>query len=65
MAHTLEIHRLTVNLTAEDLQTLQRITMTDALRLALQTEDYVYGTRQRGEKILVEKPDGSLREVIF
>jgi hypothetical protein len=65
------IRRLTVNLTEEDIQTLKRLaeakglTMTDTLRLALQTEAFIQERQQRGEKLLIEKSDGSLREVLF
>jgi hypothetical protein len=68
---TKRIHKLTVNLLESDMETLrnlaetQGITMTDALRKALATEDYIRDALRHRYKILVEKPDNTQRELVF
>ncbi len=41
------------------------ISMTEAIKIAINTEDYIQTQIEKGGKILVEKPDNTLREVIF
>jgi metal-responsive CopG/Arc/MetJ family transcriptional regulator len=63
--------RVNVSLPAEAISKLQEIsqrrgvTMTEAIRIAINTEDYLQNEIAKGGKIIVEKPDKSFREVVF
>jgi hypothetical protein len=39
--------------------------MTEAVRIAIKTEDYIEQQIESGGKILIEKPDKTMREVVF
>jgi metal-responsive CopG/Arc/MetJ family transcriptional regulator len=41
------------------------ITMTDAIRRAIYTETYIENEIQQDNKILIQKSDNTLREVVF
>jgi predicted RNase H-like HicB family nuclease len=41
------------------------ITMTDAIRRAIATEAYIESEIQEDNKILIQKSDNTLREVVF
>lgn len=41
------------------------ITMTDAIRRAIATEAYIESEIQQDSKILIQKSDNTLREVVF
>lgn len=41
------------------------ITMTDAIRRAIYTEAYIENEIQQDNKILIQKSDNTLREVVF
>ncbi|NJL51659.1 MAG: CopG family transcriptional regulator [Hydrococcus sp. SU_1_0] len=41
------------------------ITMTDAIRRAIYTEAYIDNEIQQDNKILIQKSDNTLREVVF
>ena len=67
-----ETHRVSVSLSETVLNKLKRIaiennvSMTDAIRIAIGTESYFQEEREKGAKILIERPDdGTLREVVF
>jgi hypothetical protein len=65
-----EMKKITVNLPLEQITFLQciaareGISATDVLRRAIQSERFFEDREQAGEKVLVEKTDGSFREVI-
>jgi hypothetical protein len=40
-------------------------TLTEALRQAIENSRYLYDAIEQGNKILVEKPDRDLREIVF
>lgn len=65
-------HRVSVSLSNSVLSKLKKIaiennvSMTDAIRIAIATESYFQEERDKGAKILIERPnDGTLREVVF
>lgn len=47
------------------LATSQGITQNEALRKAIATEGYLQKEIAQGTKVLLQKPDGEIREVIF
>jgi hypothetical protein len=63
--------RMSISLTgdaAEMLKSLaesQGITQNEALRKAIATEAYLFQERQKGSKVLLQKSDNEIREVIF
>jgi hypothetical protein len=63
--------KLTVNLPEPVFEILEAIAeerhtnMTEALKVAISTEEYVRRILREGGKILVERSDGSVREVEF
>lgn len=69
---TSETHRVSVSLSQAVLNKLKKIaeennvSMTDAIRIAIGTESYFQEEREKGAKILIERPDDdTLREVVF
>lgn len=67
----MESTKATFNLPNEDITELKRLaalrgtTVTAVLRQAIATEAFVNNELQNGSKLLVEKPDGRLRELVF
>jgi Ribbon-helix-helix protein, copG family len=63
--------RVNVSLSEETIALLQGIarrrgvSMTEAVRIAIKTEDYIEQQIESGSKILIEKPDKTMREVVF
>jgi predicted transcriptional regulator len=63
--------KVTVNLSADAVQALQDIadsrgvTLTEALRQAIATERFLSEEVKLGNKILVERPDQGIREIIL
>lgn len=63
--------RMSINLSAEAadalraLTTKRGITLTEAIRRAISTQKYVDDASSRGARILIEEPDGSVKELIF
>lgn len=63
--------RVSVSLSDDAISKLQEIsqrrgiTMTEAIRIAINTEDFVQKEIEKGGRIIVEKPDKSFREVVF
>ncbi len=63
--------RVSVSLPLETIEKLDAIsrrhgiTMTDAIRRAIATEDYIESEIQEDSKILIQKSDNTLREVVF
>jgi hypothetical protein len=63
--------RVNVSLSEETIALLQGIarrrgvSMTEAVRIAIKTEDYIEQQIESGSKILIEKPDKTVREVVF
>jgi Ribbon-helix-helix protein, copG family len=63
--------RVNVSLSEETIALLQGIarrrgvSMTEAVRIAIKTEDYIEQQIESGGKILIEKPDKTMREVVF
>jgi metal-responsive CopG/Arc/MetJ family transcriptional regulator len=63
--------RVSVSLPLETIEQLDKIasrhgiTMTDAIRRAIATEAYIDSKIQEDSKILIQKPDNSLIEVVF
>jgi hypothetical protein len=45
--------------------TEKTVSMTEAVRIAIKTEDYIEQQIESGGKILIEKPDKTMREVVF
>jgi hypothetical protein len=66
-------HRLSLRLSEEAVTALNRIislsgggiTMAEAVRRAISTELARLEREQAGERLLVEKPNGELRELVF
>ncbi len=62
---------ISVNLTSEIVELLEQIgrdrgmSLIDVLRHAIGTEQYFHEVRKNNEKVLIEKKNGELREVIF
>lgn len=63
--------RMTVSLSPETVEKLEEIaeekgiTFTEALRLAIATEDYIRTEIKNGSKVLIQKKDNTIREVVF
>ena len=63
--------RISVSLPLETIEKLDKIasrhgiTMTDAIRRAIATEAYIDREIQENSKILIQKSDNSLMEVVF
>lgn len=63
--------KLTVNLPDSTVEALKGIaqdrgiTVTEALRQAVESQRFLQQEIQQGSKVLLEKPDDSLRQVIF
>jgi len=49
----------------ESLSKAQGITQNEALRKAIATEAYIRQEILQGTKVLLQKPDGEIREVVF
>lgn len=66
-----ETKRVSVSLPLDTIKKLDAIasrhgiTMTDAIRRAIATEDYIESEIQEDSKILIQKSDNTLREVVF
>ena len=66
-----ETKRVSVSLPLETIEKLDQIasrhgiTMTDAIRRAIATEAYIDKEIQENSKILIQKSDNTLREVVF
>ena len=64
-------HRVNVSLSSDVLDKLREIakerhvSMTEAIRISIKTENYIQEEIKKGGKILVEKPDKTFREVVF
>lgn len=63
--------RMTVSLSPETVEKLEEIaeekgiTFTEALRLAIATEDYIRTEIKNGSKVLIQRKDNTIREVVF
>lgn len=63
--------RMTVTFSGDILAALdflaetQGISQNEVLRKAIATEAYLFKERQQGSKVLLQKPDGEIREVVF
>lgn len=63
--------KVTVSLTGEAIGAIKEIasrrgiSMSDALRQAIGTEKFLVEEHDKGSKILIERPDQSLREVVI
>jgi hypothetical protein len=63
--------RITFALLEEEYQALEKLSeqrgmsLTDTLRDAIIEKQYFNDARSHGNKVLLEKPDGSFREVVF
>jgi hypothetical protein len=63
--------RMSISLTGDATEMLkflaesQGITQNEALRKAIATEAYLLQERQKGSKVLLQKSDNEIREVIF
>lgn len=63
--------RVSVSLPLETIEKLDQIasrhgiTMTDAIRRAIATEAYIEQEIQQDSKILIQKADNTLREIVF
>lgn len=66
-----DLQKVSLNLPSDTLDNIRRIakhqnlTMTDAIRRAIATESYVEDETNNGGTILVKKPDGTYKEVVF
>lgn len=66
-----ETKRVSVSLPLDTIEKLDAIasrhgiTMTDAIRRAIATEAYIDSEIQEDSKILIQKSDNTLREVVF
>ncbi len=64
-------HRVNVSLSSDVLDKLREIakerhvSMTEAIRISIKTENYIQEEIKKGGKILVEKPDKTFREIVF
>lgn len=69
--NTTSVKRISVSLSADAAQLLeylaqtQGITQNEALRKAIATEAYLLKEMKEGSKILLQKPDKEIREVVF
>ncbi len=63
--------KVTVNLPDETVEAIKTIaaqrgtTVTEALRRAVESEKFLSEETRSGSKILVEKPEGTIRQVVF
>jgi hypothetical protein len=63
--------KVTVSLTGEAIGAVREIALargisvSEALRQAIGTEKFITDERSKGSKILIERPDQSLREVVI
>jgi metal-responsive CopG/Arc/MetJ family transcriptional regulator len=63
--------RMSVNLSSdvanwlESIAKEQNISQSEALRRAIATEKYLLDERQKGSKVLLQRSDKEIREVIF
>jgi predicted DNA binding CopG/RHH family protein len=63
--------KVTVNLPVETVEAIKKIagergtTVTEALRQVIESQRYLQQEIQQGGKVLIEKPDQSLRQLIF
>ena len=66
-----DLQKVSINLPIDTLDAIRRIaehqnlTMTDAIRRAVATESYIEDEIKNGGMILVKKPDGTYKEVVF
>ena len=66
-----DLQKVSINLSSDDLDTIKKIaehrnlTMTDAICRAVFTESYIEDQTNNGGTILVKKPDGTYKEVVF
>jgi hypothetical protein len=66
-----DLQKVSIDLPSDTLDAIRRIaehrnlTMTDAICRAVATESYVEDETNNGGTILVKKPDGTYKEVIF
>ncbi len=63
--------RITFSVLEEEYEALERMarqqgqSLTDTLRDAIMLKTYLSDAQNKGEKVLVEKQDGSFRELVF
>ena len=68
---TTNARRMTFTLLEEEYQALEEMaktrgqTLTDTLRDAINEKKYFNEARKKGDKVLLEKPDGKFREIVF
>ncbi|MBD1844548.1 ribbon-helix-helix protein, CopG family [Cyanobacteria bacterium FACHB-63] len=68
---TPSLKRMSISLPADIAEMLevltshQGISQNEAIRKAIATEAYVYKERMQGSKVLLQKSDGEIREVVF
>ena len=66
-----DLKKVSIDLPSDTLDAIRRIaehrnlTMTDAIRRAVATESYIEDQINNGGTILVKKPDGTYKEVVF
>ena len=66
-----DLKKVSINLPSDILDAIRKIaehrnlTMTDAIRRAIATESYIEDEIENGGTILVKKPDGTYKEVVF
>ena len=66
-----DLQKVSINLPSDTLDVIRKIaehrslTMTDAIRRAIVTESYIEDEIKNGGTILVKKPDGTYKEVVF
>ena len=66
-----KVKRMSITLTGDAVQHLeflsqtQNITQNEALKKAIATEVYIRQSVVQGTKVLLQKPDGEIREVVF
>ena len=63
--------RMTVSLSPETVEKLEEIaeekdiTFTEALRLAIATENYIRKEIKNGSKVLIQRKDNSIHKIVF
>jgi len=66
-----DLQKVSIDLPSDTLDAIRKIaehrnlTMTDAIRRAIATESYIEDEIENGGTILVKKPDGTYKEVVF
>ena len=66
-----DLQKVSIDLPSDTLDAIRKIaehrnlTMTDAIRRAITTESYIEDEIENGGTILVKKPDGTYKEVVF